>query len=322
VLATAAAAGEAGRPTATPARAVALGAFGQSIVALTSALDQGPSLATAPTRDLSVGSQILDGWGVRLLVGLLLGSAIVCTLDVLARSRRRKAAVGRGVAWVLSDAAPFVLAGLFALFLGAAGLLPATPSAPVTAAQLPPGNAGVAAAVSVALLFVLSWLLRAVVRRRHPRPEPVGAGAALLATSCVVAFLVWLGNPYTALLLVVPIHVWLIVLTREGGHNPLGGALALVVSLALPLGALWLVCIGLRISAPGLMWTLMLLVAGGGMSFAGLLLGSVACGCAVAAGVLLLAPAPALPPAIPGTRRPLGYTGPGSLGGTESALRR
>ena len=233
--------------------------------------------------------------------------------------------MGRGVAWVSSCAAPFLLAGLFAIFLGAAGLLPITPAAPVTAAQLPPGNAGVAALVSVALLFVLAWLLRAAARRRYARPDPAGAGAALLATGSAVTFLVWLGNPYTALLLVVPLHVWLIALTREGGHSPLAGIVALVVSLALPVSALALVCIGLRISAPGLMWTVMLLVAGGGMSFAGLLLGSVACGCAVAAGVLLLVPAP-------GERRRRRLPAPtyagsattawGSLGGTRSALRR
>ena len=223
------AAGGEGAPAlrAPPSRR-ALGGFGQSIlVAAAEALDAGPALATAPTRDLSIGSQILDGWGVRLLVGLLLLSLVVCTLDVLARARRRKAPVAPAIGWVLSFAAPFLLAGLFAIFLGAGGLLPATPAAPVTSAQLPPGAAGVAALVSVGLLFVLAWVLRAAVRRR-PRgaradrrpPRRCWRPAALLA------FLVWLANPYTALLLIVPLHVWLVALTRERPAPPVSGGRA------------------------------------------------------------------------------------------------
>jgi hypothetical protein len=324
VLATATAAGEAAQvPAAAPAPdAAALGAFGQSLVAATTALDQGPDLTTAPVRDLSVGSQILDGWGVRLLVGLLLASLAVCTLDVLARAQRRRADIAGGMGWVLSLAVPFLLAGVFAIFLGSGSLLRATPAAPVTTAQLPIGSSGLAALISIGLVFVLTWALRAAVRRRRPTREPVGCAAAVLATACMVAFLLWLANPYTALLLIVPLHVWLVALTREHGRPPLLGLLVFAASLALPVAALALVCSGVGISAAGFAWTLVLLTAGGGLPFAGLLLGAVACGCAVGAGALLLAPAqPAQKPA-PGTQRPFGYMGPGSLGGTQSALRR
>jgi hypothetical protein len=314
---------EAGSTAAPPAVSSAdLGAFGQSILAATTALNAGPALATAPTRDLRVGSEVLDGWGVRLLAALLLLSLVACTLDVVARARRRRAAIATAGGWVLSFAAPFLLAGLFMIFLGVGGLLPATPAAPVTSAQLAPGSAGVAALVSVGLLFVLAWLLRAAVRRGRSSPQPIGALAALLVAGCAAAFLVLLANAYTALLVIVPLHVWLVVLTRERHRTPLAGAVALVVSLALPLATLTLVCIGLGISPPGLAWTLVLLVAGGGLSLGGLLLASVVCGCAIAAATLLLAPAPAVVHALPGRRGSLGYAGPGSLGGTKSALHR
>jgi len=316
---TASASGEAGTPAAPATDIAALGAFGQGLVDATVALGAGPALATAPTRDLTVGSQVLDGWGVRLLAGLLLLSLAACTLDVLARALRRKAAVGRAVAWVLSCAAPFVLLGLFCVFLGAGGLLPARPAAPVTDGQLPPGGAGVAALVSVGLLFVLSWLLRAAVRRRRAAPEPTGAVAALLVTGCLLAFLVWVGNPYTALLVIVPLHFLLVALTRERRHGPLVGAVVLAVSLAIPVAALALVCLRIGISPPGLAWTLVLLIAGGGLSLAGLLLGGVACGCAVAAAVLLLHPPPPPPPPPAVQRLLLGYADPGAR---ETTLRR
>jgi len=68
-----------------------------------------------------------------------------------------------------------------------------------------------------------------------------------------------------------------------------------------------------------------LLVAGGGAGVLGWLAASVIAGCGLASLLVALRPAPA-----PGTigvpvasiRGPAGYVGPGSLGGTGSALRR
>ena len=147
-------------------------------------------------------------------------------------------------------------------------------------------------------------------------------GAALLATATVLAFLVWLENPYTALLLIVPLHVWLVALTREHTHSPRSGALALLASLAAPLAAFALICVSLAVSPFELLWTLVMLVAGGALSFGGLLLGSVACACFVAAGLLLLRPGTPHAELEITVRGPLRYAGPGSLGGTESALHR
>jgi hypothetical protein len=304
-----------------------LGAFGQALLGVTIALDNAPALPSAPTRDLAIGTQVLGGWGVRAVVGMLLLSLLGCTLDVLARARRRRAPVGRWIGWVLSFALPFALAGLFAAFLGAGGLLPATPAAPVTPAELPVSGAGVAALVSVGLLFILAWVLRAAARARGRHkgpPEPVGAGAALLVTGTAAAVLLWLGNPYTAALLIVPLHLWLVVLTRGHARPPLLGAVYVLLSLAPLIAVIGLLCSGLGVEPLALLWTLVLLIAGGGLSASGLLLGSLTAGCFVAAAALLLRPGTLGPgQQIDVTvRGPLSYAGPGSLGGTESALRR
>ncbi len=72
-------------------------------------------------------------------------------------------------------------------------------------------------------------------------------------------------------------------------------------------------------------WMAMLLVAGGHIGFWTWLLGSLFAGVAVGVGTISLRPPP--PDERPGApdvtvRGPLSYAGPGSLGGTESALRR
>ena len=188
-------------------------------------------------------------------------------------------------------------------------------------------GAGVAALVSVGLLFVLAWVLRAAARARSRHkgpPESVGAGAALLAIGTAAAALVWLGNPYTAALLILPLHLWLVVLTREHARPPLLGAVYLLLSLAPLIAAIALLSSGLRVEPLALLWTLVLLIAGGGLSVSGLLLASLTAGCFVAAAALLLRPgtfAPAEQIEVT-VRGPLSYAGPGSLGGTESALRR
>lgn len=320
----------AGEAAPTPGEAISagrLGAFGQALLDVTGVLDTAPGLPSAAVRDLAIGTQVLSGWGVRLLVGALLLSLVGCTLDVLARGRRRGVAVGRWIGWVLGFAAPFVLTGLFVAFLGAGGLLPATPQAPVTPAQLPLAGRAVAAVVSTGLLFLLSWLLRAAARARSTHkgpPEPVGASAALLITATAVAALLWLANPYTAVLLILPLHLWLVVTTREHVVPPLVRAAYVLVSLAPLLAAIAVISSGLRVDPFALLWTLVLLIAGGGLSFGGLLLVALTAGCFVAAAVILLrggASGPDERPAIT-VRGPIGYAGPGSLGGTESALRR
>jgi hypothetical protein len=303
-----------------------VGDFGEALLGLTHSLDGGPTLPTEPTRDLAFGTQVLGGWAARAVIGALLLSLLGCSMDVFARARRRRAAVGPWVLWVLSCGAPFLLAAIFAALLGAGGLLPATPAAAVTPAQMPISAAGAAALASVVLLFVLAWALHAAVRARgryRGAPEPVGAAAALLLTGTAVGVLLWLENPYSAVLLVAPLHLWLVVLTREQGRGPLLGAVLMAVSLAPLIAATAIVCAALHTEPFALSWTLLMGVAGGALSAYSLLLASLAGGVFVAAATLLLRTrVPAAGERVEVTvRGPLSYAGPGSLGGTPSALR-
>jgi hypothetical protein len=319
--------GESAPPAAGRPDTGLMGEFGQALLGVTTALDGFSTLPTAPTRDLAVGTQVLSGWAVRAVIGALLLSLIGCTLDVLARARRRRIPVARWSGWTLSFAAPFLLAGLFAAFLGASGLLPATPAAAVTPAQLRVSGEGAAALVSIGLLFVLVWVLRAAALARAGRreaPDPVGAVAALLIVTTVTGTLLWLENPYTATLLILPAHLWLVVLTRERERSPAPGALCLLISLAPLVAVLALICSVLHVEPFALLWTTVLLIAGGGISATGLVLASLTAGSFVAAAALLLRRAAVGPDQRleVTVRGPLSYAGPGSLGGTESSLRR
>ena len=85
----------------------------------------------------------------------------------------------------------------------------------------------------------------------------------------------------------------------------------------------------LGLGPPRLAWSAVLLLAGGHVGLLGAIAWSVGLGCAAAAAAVALAAPPAAPRRAGGeepmpitSRGPLSYAGPGSLGGTESALRR
>jgi hypothetical protein len=133
---------------------------------------------------------------------------------------------------------------------------------------------------------------------------------------------VWLRNPYAAALLVAPLHLWLAVVALV--RLPRGVRVALVVAGLIP-AALATAAIARQLGygAGDFAWTLVLLVAGGGIGPLTWLMWSVVGGAAVAAAAIALRPPEeGEAPAEVTVRGPLSYAGPGSLGGTESALRR
>jgi hypothetical protein len=158
------------------------------------------------------------------------------------------------------------------------------------------------------------------------RPSSAGAGAALLLVLAGLAVVVWAVNPYAAALLVPAVHLWLVLADPE--LRPRRGlALAGVAVALIPVAAVILLYARqLGMDPLQVVWTPLLLVAGGHIGILGAALWSLALGCAVAAGQIAMrgrVPRPPEPdgPAIT-VRGPLSYAGPGSLGGTESALRR
>jgi hypothetical protein len=162
----------------------------------------------------------------------------------------------------------------------------------------------------------------------HVRPSSDGAGVAMLLVLLPVAVVVWIVNPLAALLLLPALHVWLLIVSPELRPRP-PVALSLValgfVPLAL-LGAFYAEELGLGVGQAA--WMGVLLLAGGHIGAPGALLWCLALGCAAASFLLALTGATASASDDGDELReitirgPLSYAGPGSLGGTESALRR
>jgi hypothetical protein len=319
------------RPAAPDARVSAdrLEAFGRASLRTLLALDEGPELRAQPTRDVVTLRKVLPAWAARLLIGALLVAPLLVTVDGFARARRRREPVGPWLGWIGAAAAPFVLAAALVTVLGLTGLLVATPPAPVPAGAIPLDGAARAALISAGLVVVLGFVARPLLlrllhgRRRLTGP---GAGVALIVMWSLLAGVLWLFNPFAAAFMVPAAHLWLLLAAPEVRMRR-GVALALVALSLVPFAIAALVLCGqLGLGPLDLGWAMVLWVAGAHVGPFAWLFWSVAIGCAMAAVVLAwrTRPVPRGPENEPRVtvRGPLTYAGPGSLGGTESALRR
>jgi hypothetical protein len=300
--------------------------FGRAALRAVQALDSGPDIGGGPSRVLITQRKLLPEWAVRLLVAALLLAPVLAAIDGFARLRRRHEPVGRGLVWVFASALPFILALAFAVALGATGLLVATPPAPVPPGAIPVNGV---ALMSVALVFVLCWIVvRPLVARLSGvtgAPQAPATAGAMLVALAGIAVVMWIANPYAAALLVPALHAWLLIIA-PGVRLRRGASIALLVIGLLPLLALVLAdARSLGMGPVDTAWMAMLLVAGGHIGFGTWLLWSLIGAVAIGVGAIALRPPPpAQRPGAPDVtvRGPVTYAGPGSLGGTESAIRR
>ena len=329
------AAGERGAGARERVSSERLEGLGRAVLSAVDALDTAPDVPATTQTGLVLSHQQLPGWALRLLVLTLMLPVLVAGADGVARLRRRGVRVAHLAGWSVSCAAPFFACALFAYVLGFLGVLGGSPgAAAVLPSAMPVGASAVIALLTSALVFVLAWMgWASLVRtlRWGTRPDPDAAGLATAMVALVLALLVWIGNPLQALLLLAPLHVFLVLSTPQLRPPHLLGSLALLALAATPY-ALVLLFYALALGAGpvSVAWGALLLLAGGHIGPVSALLWSIAFGCLAAAGLLALAadiapeaPAAGAPREIRFmSRGPLTYAGPGSLGGTESALRR
>ena len=317
------------RPPAagTPTSRARLEGFGRAALRTLYALDNGPDIATGPRAELVVRRKLLPSWAVRVIVGALLLGPVLLAVDGLARVRRRREPVARWMGWVVAGALPFVLAAAFTAVLGATGLLRTAPSGAIPAENLRVDGPARIALLSVVLVFVLGWIaLRPAAQgalRAHGWPDGPGAGAAALVVLSALAAALWIANPFAAVLLVPALHLWLPLLTPEIRLRR-GVSWGLFVLGLLPLAALALLdAVSLGLGPQAFAWFSLLRVAGGEVGFLSWVVWGLVASSALAVAVIGLRSPPDVPVLQEVTvRGPVTYAGPGSLGGTESALRR
>jgi hypothetical protein len=173
------------------------------------ALEQGVALNPGPSSYLYLGSRVIRGWAIEIVLVAALLPFLAATVDLFARCRRRRIRVSPALRsyrsrlgfWLWCGA----LFGLFALL----GIWPGGPARPPSVDGVGWPAAGL---IALGALAALGWLVarERLLPRRPIRPEEELAGhaAALLALG-VVGLLVVGTNPFALLFVLPSLHVWL-----------------------------------------------------------------------------------------------------------------
>jgi hypothetical protein len=306
-----------------PLNVAQISQFGKTAQDVISALDaSGP--VPAPSPYLLVGGNVVPAWAVRLLVLGLIVPVLGATIDAFARARRRGHAVGSWAGRILAAGVPLALGVAIVLFAKGVGLLQVAPPGATAAGAVPLRTSGtVLLAVIVCVIAVAFWLLRRTGVLAKANGDP-GAAVALLIVMGALAVAVWVTNPFAAALLVPALHLWMWGLMPQNRMNPALRGSLFVLGLAPPLLVLIYYMVALGFNPVTLAWTGVLMIASGqiGPLVALEWCAAVACalwGIAIGAWGARREPLPEMPVTV---RGPVTYAGPGSLGGTESALRR
>lgn len=325
----------------------AIGAMGRTVLEATNALEEG-SAVPAPSAYLIWDGKVIPSWAVRFLVLVLMLPVLAVTIDGVARARRRGHAISRWIGWVLASALPFVLAVLLALIARATSWIAAAPPAPVASGVVPLGGGGIALLVLGGLVILggLVGLRRVLVgllglRRLAPQPPrrartsagfargethqgAHGPAAGVMIVLCAVSLVIWVTNPFAALLLLPALHLWVWVVAPEP-RLPLP-IRVLMFLLGLAPGALVALVFAstFGLGPVGMAWSTALLLGAGTVGLAVAIEWSLVLACAISVALVIIRTArvPAPEPLPVTIRGPMSYAGPGSLGGTESALRR
>jgi hypothetical protein len=337
--------GELGPSAGEPVDYKRLGAFGRAALSTVSALDASgprasPVFASAPEGIVTLRN-VLPDLGARLLVGSLLLPALLTALDAFFRARRRRVPLAPWLAWLAVAAVPLPVAWLWLRVLGAVEAID-VPDGPVLGGLYPLQTGGIVAIASAVLAGALAcWCARMLLKvvrghteqeeepapgfARRPRPVPSVDGLAVATGTWLsaVAAVAWVLNPYAAGVLVLATHLWLFAAGGWRGWLALAAiavGLVPIVAIAVHYG------FALDLDPVGLAWGAALAAATGSGLWSTLLLSGVLAALAGLVRVLfarrrIAREAPPESETIK-TRGPLSYAGPGSLGGTESALRR
>jgi hypothetical protein len=329
--------GERGAKAGAAVRRGRLERFGNAALRAVTAIDAtGPAqddraAAVPPFSDGPEGivtmRNVLPDWAVRLLVGTLLLPAFLTALDGFSRVRRRHLPVRPWMIWLGASALPVLLAWIWARALGLTGALE-PPEAPIL--PLPDLERGGAVALgSIAFVLLLGWfgIRPLLLARAGARGSPAAGSlaAASGAVLCTTAAVVWAANPYTAALLLPAAHLWLFASAPRTRLVGWWGVAAIVVGL-LPLGFATLYYMrAIGLDPLEFAWMTLLSAASGQLSLWVALVTAALAACLAALIAVMRTRRRVAANAEPEqlrTRGPVTYAGPGSLGGTESALKR
>lgn len=213
-----------------------LGELGRATQNLIGSLDAGLELAQGTSSYVYLGSRIVRGWAIELVVLAALLPFAIGAIDLFARCRRRRIPLAAAARSLRNRLLFWTFAGLLVVVAGKLGALPDGEARP-----LPPH--GGTYTPSPLVLFVLGAVLFAVwlfgrerlIPHRPATPEETLAGHTVaLLTLGLLALVVVATNPFSLLYLLPSLYAWLWLPQAYDAPRIVRGSL-LLLGLAGPL---------------------------------------------------------------------------------------
>jgi hypothetical protein len=188
-----------------------LGRVGTTVANLVAMLNATPTIERDGSPVLLLSGKVMRGWLAEATMAVLLAPFIASVLDMTARLRRRRVAVGPGLA-AFGWRAGAWLSSLVALWI-----LARTPGRLMSGVQIAPQpgrtgatTVGILIAAGVGLLFWRFVSRPRLLRRQHvPGGERVGGLAGGLIGLGFAALLLTAINPFTLIIVLPAAHIWL-----------------------------------------------------------------------------------------------------------------
>ncbi|HET7044264.1 MAG TPA: M28 family peptidase [Gaiellaceae bacterium] len=239
--------------TDTRVSASRLGAIGRAAQDLVGSLDQGLELAQGTASYVWVGDRLIRGWAIELVLIASLLPFLVAAVDLFARCRRRRIALGPALRSYRSRLGFWLLAGALFLLFGLAGAFPRGASRPIAPGSAAATHWPVVPLAGLAVLVAAAWLVtrvRLLPRRAVSAEEELAGHTIALLALAVVALTVVAINPFALVFVVPSLHAWLWLPQSRG--RPAVQAGLLVLGLAGPFLLLWSIGarFGLGLDAP------------------------------------------------------------------------
>lgn len=308
-------AGEGGAPAGEAVSEARMQNVGRAVLSAFYALDAAGESSRAPTMGLTIASQTLPAWAVRLLIFTMMLGPLAVAFDAAVRMVRRGHRIGPWLWFVSTFAWPFAIGAGALKAVAAIGIMPSPPG-PAPAAAISFGIGPLFGVLLAAAVFALSWRMWRTFADTYDRigiPASGIAGVGSLSFAAAFALLIWVLDPYTALLLVPALHCWLVLVSPQ--HQPPTRAARLALALG-PLLPLALVILYYALALGLGPWQTLIggamMIGGGYLSVVALVLWCIAFGLFVAMSVIAIAEEGVLPERIRETfegRIPVLYPG-------------
>jgi hypothetical protein len=198
--------------TADRLRTGRLSEVGRTAQDLLGTLDEGLEFTQGTSSYLYLGSRLIRGWAVELVLIACLLPFLAAAVDLFARCRRRRIPLAPALRGLRSRLGFWVwVLGLFELF-ALLGAWPTGAARPVSPRSDIAQDWPAQALLGLAVLALLGWLVtreRLLPRRAVTAEEELAGHTAALLTLGALSLLVVATNPFALLFLLPSLHAWL-----------------------------------------------------------------------------------------------------------------